>query len=33
MDLWGTDLSNSRDPVLSDFRNPMMIFSGSRDPI
>jgi len=30
MDLQGPDLSDSRDPIFSDFRNPMIIFSDSR---
>ena len=29
----GTDFSDSRDPVFSDGRDPMIIFSDSRDPI
>jgi len=32
MDLWGTDFSDSRDQIFSDFRDPMIIFSDSRDP-
>jgi len=33
MDLLGPDLSDSRDPVFSAFRDPMIIFSDSKDPI
>jgi len=33
MDKQGSDISDSRDPILSDFRDPMIIFFGSRDPI
>jgi len=33
MDLQGPDFSDSRDPIFSDFRNPMIIFSDSRYPI
>jgi len=33
MDLWGSDFSNSRDLIFFDFRDPMIIFSDSRDPI
>jgi len=33
MDPQGLDFSDSRDPIFSDFRDPMIIFSDSRDPI
>jgi len=33
MDLWGPDFSDSRDPIFYDFRDPMIIFFYSRDPI
>jgi len=33
MDLYGPDLSDSRDPIFSDFMDPMIIYSDSRDPI
>jgi len=33
MDLQGPDFSDSRDPIIYDFRDPMIIFSDSRDPI
>jgi len=32
MDLYGPDFSDSRDPIFSDFRELMIIFSDSRDP-
>jgi len=32
MDLWRTNFSYSRDPIFSSFRDPMIIFSDSRDP-
>jgi len=32
MDLWGPDFSDSRDPIFSDFGDPVFIFSDSRDP-
>jgi len=33
MDLQRPDLSDSRDPIFSSFRDLMIIFSDSRDPI
>jgi len=33
MDLQGLDFADSRDPIFSGFRDPMIIFSDSRDPI
>jgi len=33
MDLWGPDFSDSRDPIFSDFRDPMIIFADFKDPI
>jgi len=33
MDLQGPDFSDSRDPIFSDFWDPMIIFSDSRHPI
>jgi len=33
MNLYEPDISDSRDPIFSDFRDPMIIFSDSRDPI
>jgi len=33
MDLQGPDFSDSRDTLFSDFRDPMIIFSDTRDPI
>jgi len=33
MDLWGPNFSDSRDPLLLDFMDPMIIFSDSRDTI
>jgi len=33
MDLQGPDFSDSTDPILSDFGDPMIIFSDYRDPI
>jgi len=33
MDLWGPDFSDSRDPIFTDSRHPMIIFSDARDPI
>jgi len=33
MDLQGPDFSYSRHPILSDSRDPMIIFSDSSDPI
>jgi len=33
MDLQGPDISDSRDPIFSDFRDPMITFSDSKDPI
>ena len=33
MDLYGPDFSDSRDPILSNSRDPMIIFSDSRDTI
>jgi len=33
LDLKGLDFSDSRDPIFSDFTDPMIIFSDSRDPI
>jgi len=33
MDLQGSDFSDSKDPILSDFRDPMIIFSDFKDPI
>jgi len=32
MDLQGPDLSDSRDPIFSAFRDPMIIFSDYRVP-
>jgi len=32
LDPWGPDFSDSRDQILSDARDPMVIFAGSRDP-
>jgi len=32
MDLYGPDFSDPRDPIFSEFRDPMIIFSNSRDP-
>jgi len=33
MDLQGSDFSDSRVPIFSDFRDPMIIFSDSRDSV
>jgi len=33
MDPQGPDFSDSRNRIFSDFRDPMIIFSDSRDPI
>jgi len=33
MDMQGPDFSNPRDPISSDSRYPMIMFSDSRDPI
>jgi len=33
MDLYGPDFSDYRDPIFSDFSNPTITFSDSRDPI
>jgi len=33
MDLWGPHFPNSRDPIFSDSRYLMIIFSDSRNPI
>jgi len=33
MDLQGPDFSDSRDPIFSNYRDPMIIFSDSKDPI
>jgi len=33
MDLQGPDFSDSTDSIFSDFRDPMIIFADSRDPI
>jgi len=33
MDLKGPDFSGSRDPIFSESRDPMIIFSDFRDPI
>ena len=30
MDLLGPDLSDSKNPIFSDFRDPMIIFADSR---
>jgi len=32
MDLQGLDFSDSRDPTISDPRDPVIILSDSRDP-
>jgi len=32
LDLYGPDSSDSMYPIFSDFRDPMIIFSDSRDP-
>jgi len=32
MNLKGPDFSDSRDSIFSGFRDPMIIFSDSRDP-
>jgi len=31
MDLYGPDISDSKDPIFSDFRDPLIIFFDSRD--
>jgi len=33
MDLWRPDFSDSRDPIFPDSREPLIIFSDSRDSI
>jgi len=33
MDLHGPDFSESKDPVFSNFRDPLIIFSDSRESI
>jgi len=33
MDMQGPDFSNCKDQMFPDFRDPMKIFSESRDPI
>jgi len=33
MDLYGPDFFDSRDPIFSESRDPMIILSDSRDPI
>ena len=33
MDLQGPDFYDSRDPIVSNCRDPTIIFSDSRDPI
>jgi len=33
MELQGPDFADSRDPIFSDFRDPMIIFADSRNPI
>jgi len=33
MDLYGPDFSDSRAPIFSHFKDLMIIFSDSRDPI
>jgi len=33
MDLYGPDVSDSKNPIFSDFRDPLIIFSDSRDLI
>jgi len=32
MGLYGPDISDFRDSIFSDSRNPMIIFADSRDP-
>jgi len=33
MSLYGPDFSDSSDPIVFDSRDPIMIFSDTRDPI